>query len=875
MDGTGNIYVADRANRTIRKVTSGGVVTTLAGSVGVIGTADGTGSAARFFSPQGVVVDSAGNVYVADSNANTIRKITSGGVVTTLAGTANSIGSVDGAGSAAMFYAPIGLALDSAGNIYVADYNNQTIRKVTSGGVVTTLAGTAGSTGSADGSGTAARFWNPQGVAVDGAGNVYVADSFNNTVRRITSGGVVTTLAGLADRASSVDGAGSVARFWNPEGLTVDGAGSLYVADSFNHSIRKITKGGIVTTLAGLAGSKGSTDGIGSGARFNNPKGVAVDNAGVIYVADSGNHTIRKIASDGVVTTVAGAVGLTCLTDGTGNVARFNNPYGVAVDGAGNLYVADRSNRLIRKITTGGVVTTLAGRTFPNEISNPYGVAVDGTGNVYVADPNRILKITSTGVTTTLAGMDFVLGAYADGTGSAARFSSPLSVAVDSAGNVYVADQHNSTIRKITTGGVVTTMAGLAGNNGTADGTGSTARFFYPRGVAVDSAGVVYVADSESNTIRRGTAVLVPVIAVSPVSRTLSLNSTAVFSISVASPVEMVTYQWQKDGVAITGATSATLVLPRAGVAQAGSYTCTVTYATGGSIVSDAATLTVSNTLDFGRIVNLSILTSLSSGEGLFTVGTVIGGAGTAGSKALLVRAGGPTLGAAPFNIPGTLPDPKLEVFSGSTVIASNDNWAGTTALSTAFTSVGAFPYVNSASRDAAYFNPALASGGYTIQVSDAGGATGTVIAELYDATAAASFTAATPRLINVSVLKQIPANGILTVGFVIGGATAKTVLIRAVGPTLGAPPFNVGGVMADPQLTLFSGQTAIATNDNWGGDPQLTTAGNVVGAFAFSGATSKDAMLLVTLAPGAYTAQASGVAGSAGIALVEVYEVP
>jgi hypothetical protein len=276
--------------------------------------------------------------------------------------------------------------------------------------------------------------------------------------------------------------------------------------------------------------------------------------------------------------------------------------------------------------------------------------------------------------------------------------------------------------------------------------------------------------------------------------------------------------------------------------------------------------------------VNLSILTNLTADTPLFTLGTVI--SGNVGSKALLIRAGGPALAA--LGVSGTLPDPKLDVFSGPTVVATNDNWGGTAALSTAFAAVGAFPYASTDSKDSAVFNPALPTGGYTVQVSGVGGATGTVIAELYDSTPLSQVTSLTPRLINVSVLKQINAGETLTAGFVIAGTAPKQVLIRCVGPTLGAAPFNIGGAMADPKLDLFSGQTVIATNDNWGtpvgataaSAVQLATVFGQVGAFALVSG-SKDAALLATLAPGPYTAQVSGVNNTGGLAIVEVYEVP
>ena len=435
-DTAGNLYVADTDNHTIRKITTGGVVSTLAGLAGVSGSADGTGSSARFYQPQGVAVDSAGNVYVADTGNYTIRKITPAGVVTTLAGSAGNSGSTDATGSSARFYEPEGIAVNSAGTlIYVADTWNHTIRQVTSAGAVTTLAGSAGNYGTNDGTGSSAQFYQPQGVAVDGAGNVYVGDTGNQTIRKVTSAGVVTTLAGSAGNYGSADGTGTGAAFWNPQGVALDSATNLYVADSFNNTIRKVTPAGVVTTLAGTAGSFGSADGTGAAARFWQPQGVAVDSAGNVYVADSANGTIREIASGAVVTTLAGSAS-TGSADGTGSSARFYWPSGAAVDSSGNSYVADTGNGTIRTVTSAGVVSTLAG----------------SAGNF----------------------------GSTDATGSNARFYGPQGVAVDSSGNLYVADTANHTIRKITSGGVVSTLAGLAGTNGLTDGTGSSARFQRP-----------------------------------------------------------------------------------------------------------------------------------------------------------------------------------------------------------------------------------------------------------------------------------------------------------------------------------------------------------------------------------------------------------
>ena len=517
VDSGGNVYVADSKNHTVRKVTSGGVVSTLAGVAGSPGSSDGTGSAARFNGPAGVAVDGSGNVYVADNGNSTIRKVAPGGVVSTFAGLAGSFGSTDGTVSVALLNAPTGVAVDGSGNVYVADNGNSTVRKVTSGGVVSTLAGHAGSYGSSNGTGSAARFNGATGVAVDSGGNVYVADNGNWTIRKVTSDGVVSTLAGLALNNGSSDGNGSAARFYYPYGVAVDGSGNVYVADTSNNTIRKVTSGGVVSTLAGLAGSSGSTDGTGRAALFDGPAGVAVDGSGNVYVADSYNDTIRMVTSGGVVTTLAGLTGGWGSSDGTGSAARFGQTAGLAVDSSGNVYVADRDNHTIRKVTSGGVVTTLAGLAGSSGSSNgtgsaarfknPSSVAVDGSGNVYVADSGNytIRKITSGGVVSTLAGVAGV-GGSSDGTGSSAFFGYVYGLAVDGSGNVYVADSSNNCVRKVTPGGVVSTLAGLAtALTGSSDGTGSAARFYYPEGVGVDGSGNVYVTDSLNNTIRKVT----------------------------------------------------------------------------------------------------------------------------------------------------------------------------------------------------------------------------------------------------------------------------------------------------------------------------------------------------------------------------------
>lgn len=516
VDAAGNIIVADRYNHTIRRVSPAGGVTTLAGLEGVVGSTNGTGIAARFSYPSGVAMDAAGNVFVADESNHAIRKITPSGAVTTLAGLPGAHGSADGIGSAARFLYPAGVATDATGNVYVTDSGNHTIRKVTPTGVVTTLAGHAGEPGSADGSGSAARFSGPTGVAA-GNGILYVADEQNDTIRAVSLDGEVTTLAGLAGNGGSQDGTGPAARFNWPAGIAVGGAGDLFVADWGNMLIRKVTPGGVVTTLAGLAGTPGSADGTGSAARFSVPTGVAVNASGIVYVADSENRTIRAVSIVGEVSTLAGLAGGPGSQDGIGSAARFYFPSGVAIDELGNGFVADRATQTIRKVAPDGEVTTFAGVFFnagsqdgigsEARFRYPSGIAADRSGHLYVADTDnhtiRKVSVPGQGVTT-LAGLAGESGG-SDGVGPLARFSSPSGVAVDGDGNVYVADRANHTIRMVTPGGTVSTLAGLSGTPGSADGTGSAARFRFPAGVALDVLGNVYVTDSENHTIRKVT----------------------------------------------------------------------------------------------------------------------------------------------------------------------------------------------------------------------------------------------------------------------------------------------------------------------------------------------------------------------------------
>jgi streptogramin lyase len=313
--------------------------------------------------------------------------------VTIFAGQTGVGGSQDGAGDAARFQSPGGVAADSAGNVYVADTGNNAIRKISPSGAVITLAGLAGSRGGLDRLGSAARFWAPFGITVDRMGNILVAEVANSAIRKISAAGQASTLAGLAGNPGTNDGVGDNAQFRNPWGVAADGNGTVYVADTSSSTIRKITPAGAVSTLAGLAGNPGSSDGVGGQARFSNPHGVAVDNAGNLYVADTGNNTLRKITRDGIVSTLAGRAGSPGAADGAPGVSQLRRPQNLAVGASGRIYVADTDNLAVRVLNSAGALTTLA---VAGELGHPDAIALDALGNIYLADTlnNVIRKLT-------------------------------------------------------------------------------------------------------------------------------------------------------------------------------------------------------------------------------------------------------------------------------------------------------------------------------------------------------------------------------------------------------------------------------------------------------------------------------------------------
>ncbi len=623
-DGAGNLYFADQLVHRVRKVSPNGILTTVVGNNTGASTGDGGPAAqAQVNSPSGVTVDKDGNIYITEVAGHRVRKITaSTGVISTIAGTgAPGFGGDEGAATAALLNRPEGVAVDKDGNVYIADSQNNRVRKVAPDGRITTFAGGAGTALGDGGPATQARVAAPLDVAADGNGNVFIADT--SRIRKVDSAGIITTVAGNGSFGATGDGGpATAAALSRPASVAVDGAGNIAIADQFNYRIRVVTAAdGVINTMAGGGGQGYTPDLVGAvGARLNFLLGVAFDPMGSLYFADTFNFVIRRIipAAPGdtmppVVRVTAPTTALTYIategsltlsgtaTDaspvaqlrwsndrggsgvatgtgdwtirgiglsngqnvitvtawdaggnggsaqltvnyapqqtmvtlagtgetgadgdgGPGTTARLNQPAGVAVDTAGNVYVADTLNHRVRKIDSRGRITAFAGNgdlgssgdagpALDATMNVPVDVAVDAGGAVYISDLNlnRVRKVTPDGKIATVAGTGVSTFGGDGGPGKDAALSAPRGIAVDAAGNLYIADSNNLRIRKVNAGdGRITTIAGNGEFGFGGDGGPATqATLSVVSDVAVDSAGNLYLADVSNQRIRRVSA---------------------------------------------------------------------------------------------------------------------------------------------------------------------------------------------------------------------------------------------------------------------------------------------------------------------------------------------------------------------------------
>jgi sugar lactone lactonase YvrE len=723
--------------------------TTLAGQAGTSGYNDGTGVAAHFWRPQGVAVDSSGNVYVADPQNATIRKITSAGVVTTLAGMPSllsppsSIPSFPvaytptaGAGSDVNF-AAYGIAVDKSGNLWVTD--GQSVLSVTSAGVVSTLAGgppsnTPPTGNEIDGFGTSALFYEPVGIAVDSSGNLYVADSEGDTIRKVTPSGGVSTLAGLAAQYGSQDGTGSAARFSGPTGVAVDASGNIFVADASNRCIRKVTPSGVVSTFAGTPGVVGSADGTGPAAQFAAVNGICIDASGNLYVTD-GNNTIRMITPSAVVTTLAGTPGVTGSADGTGAAVQFNEPYGIAVDASGDLFVADERNGTIRvhyaapyspvTITTEPVSQSVALYSSATFSVTANGVPIPSyqwffNGSPIAGATNPTLTIPEV----VAANLGSYSVSVSNSTGSVG--SNPVTVSAASSNTVTLSSP-----------GV--TPGAPSGPSGPFFANIST-RAVVGTGAAIEIAGFVVAgppgsteqllirADGLSLNAFNVTGWLAePVLTIFDSSGTPIATNTSWGSIPSAI----------NTAEAAVSAGAFLLNRPTSGEWDSalllslppGAYTAQVSGLDGLLGVALAEIFQVGS--GPAQLTNISTRASVGTGSSVEIAGLVI--QGTQPAK-VLIRAIGPTL--ATFNVSGVLAKPTLTVVDafGNTV-ATNTGWStnsNAAAIASETTAVGAFA-LPAGSADCALLLT-LPPGAYTATVSGVGGTSGIALVEAYQA---------------------------------------------------------------------------------------------------------------------------------------------
>ena len=507
VDGTGALYIADRGNDQVRRVDPTGTITTVAGT-GERGFGGDGGPAveARLNNPEGVAVDGSGSLYIADSGNRRVRRVDTSGTLSTVAGNGGrGFGGEGGPAVRASLNHPAGVAVDGSGNLYIAESGENMIHRVDGTGTITTIAGTGESGFSGDGGPAAmAGLDFPQRVAVDGAGNLYIADTYNHRIRRVDASGTITTVAGTGERGLGGDGGPAAAAQLNYlAGVAVDKTGSLYIADTYNHRIRRVDASGTITTVAGTGESGYNGDGVpAAGAWLYTPGRVAVDKTGNLYIADTYNHRIRRVDASGTITTVAGTGERGLGGDGGPAVkAQLAEPTGVAVDEAGTVYIADTYNHRIRRVDASGTITTIA-----EVLNRPRGVAVDKTGNLYIADSgkHRILQVNRSGTLATVAGIG-ESGFSGDGApAAAAQLSYPTGLAVDKTGSLYIADSWNHRIRRVDASGILTTVAGIGGGSDSG-GTGPAAEAVLrrPQGVAVDRWGNLYIADTDSHRIRR------------------------------------------------------------------------------------------------------------------------------------------------------------------------------------------------------------------------------------------------------------------------------------------------------------------------------------------------------------------------------------
>ncbi len=531
MDKAGNLYIYDSLNLRIRRVTPDGVISTYAGT-GVRGyTGDGGPPLQAKIQLAGkMAVDATGTLYFTDGVDHVVRRITPDGTITTYAGngqlsTVANNGNNGPATEAQLGLVLGGLAFDSTGNLYVAEDVTNQIRKITPDGAITLVAG-SGAAGIKNGTATSAQFSAPNALAVDSGGNLYVADANNGVVRKISPAGVVSTIAGTPVFSFSGDGGPALlATFRFPEGVTIGGDGNLYIEDTGNFRIREVSADGTIRSVAGKGQFEATPDGTpAESSSLVGPNFLSFDPSGRLLIADGGDYTVRRINSDGTIQTIAGT-GIEGVGDGyvlsyggQGNETLIGTARQAVADAQGNIYISDDYASAVYKITPDGILNVFAGQVgvyqfggdnipaTSSSFTGPQGLALDQNGNLYIADPaeNRIRKVSTSGIITTFAGTGKAGYSGDGGPATQAMLSFPQGIAFDSKGDLIIADRVNNRLRMVTPDGNISTIAGDGTRSSTGNGGSATAASLNrPITVATDSAGDIFLIESGGTTVRR------------------------------------------------------------------------------------------------------------------------------------------------------------------------------------------------------------------------------------------------------------------------------------------------------------------------------------------------------------------------------------
>jgi sugar lactone lactonase YvrE len=509
VDSSGNVYIADSGNAVVEKITPSGTLSIIAGKAGQSGTpTPGPATSSDLGVPDGLAVDSSGNLFIDDASNDVVEKVTPSGTLSIVAGKIGQSGApTPGPATSSDLDDPTGVTVDATGNLYVADTYNADIEKVTPSGTLSIIAGTGHSGAPTPGPATGSDLGHPFGVAIDSTGSIYIADTPNDMVEKVTSSGTLSIFAGFgAQSGVPTPGPAISSDLDHPAGVAVDSSGNLYIADTYNDVVEKITPSGTLSVIAGDGRPGAPTPGPATATPLGGPNGVAVDSSGNLYIADGGNAVVEKVTPSGTLSIIAGKAGqFGSPTPGPATSSDLGVLGGLAVDSSGNLYIADAANGVVEKVTTAGILSIIA---TSSALGVPAGVAVDSFGNLYVADSGNdvVEKVTPSGTLSIVAGKIGQSGVPSPGPATSSDLDNPGGVAVDSSGNLYVADSGNDVVEKVTPSGTLSILAGNGQRDVPTAGPATSSALDDPNGVAVDSTGSLFIADTSNNVVEEVSA---------------------------------------------------------------------------------------------------------------------------------------------------------------------------------------------------------------------------------------------------------------------------------------------------------------------------------------------------------------------------------